>query len=557
MSRRRGLSRPLAAATVMTTATALAVTGAVGAGAAAADAPPPGGPGAADLGRQVLGPQDGWAAANGGTTGGAAADDAHVVVVDTWDELRAALGGTGARTSTTPRVVYVDGEIDAFAGTSCEAIAATVPVAGSDEPFSMDDYVAAFDPATYGWEAPAGPLEDARVAAAAEQAKVTLQHVGSNVTLVGLGDDARIVGASLRVRDARNVVVRNLTFSDARDCFPEWDPGDGDAGNWNSAYDNLSVWTSENVWVDHSTFDDGDNPPSSLPTVFGRPYEIHDGLLDVTHGSDYVTISWNHFADHDKTAILGSSDSRTQDAGKHKVTYHHNRWTDVGQRAPRVRFGDVHVYNNLYEQTREGIFQYYWGAGIDSSIYAENNAFELADGVDPARVVTRWKGEQLFETGSTVNGEPVDLVALYNASVGEADRLEDAARWTPTLHGRIDPTWAVPAVVRTGAGAGVVGPVDAAPYDARATYGAGDLVVHDGALYRAQWYARGTTPGAAAWGPWEEVAVDADGTPVWTPTRVFTAGDAVVHDGAVWVAQWWTRGQEPGADAWGPFRRAG
>jgi pectate lyase len=548
MARRRW-AVPLAAAT----ATVMAATGA-GLGTAAAVGTTPGVAGAADLGRQVLGESDGWGAANGGTTGGSTADDEHVFVVDTWEELRAALGDAGARTDTTPRIVYVDGVIDAFAGTSCEAIAATVPVAGAGGTFSMADYVAAYDPATYGWVDPVGPLEDARVAAAAEQAKVTLQHVGSNVTIVGLGDDARVVGASLRVRDARNVIVRNLTFSDARDCFPAWDPGDGDAGNWNSAYDNVSVWTSENVWVDHSTFDDGEHPPSSLPVVFGRPFEIHDGLLDITHGSDHVTVSYNHFADHDKTAILGSSDSRTQDAGKHKVTYHHNRWTDVGQRAPRVRFGDVHVYNELYEQTREGIFQYYWGAGVDSSIYAENNAFELAAGVDPARVVGRYKGEQLFETGSTVNGEPVDLVGAYNASVAESERLEDAARWSPTRHGTIDPTWAVPAIVRSSAGAGRLGPVDAPAYDAGATYGAGDVVVHDGALVRAQWYAHGTTPGST-WGPWEELAVDERGLPVWASSRVFRGGDAVVHDGAVWVAQWWTRGQEPGAEAWGPFRR--
>lgn len=545
-----------AAAAVVMAVTGTALTSSAAPDAAGEDGVVPGGPGAADLGRQVLGANDGWGAANGGTTGGSAASAEHVYVVDTWDELRAALGGAGARTDTTPRVVYVDGRIDAFAGTSCEAIAATVPVAGSATPFSMDDYVAAYDPATYGWVDPAGPLEDARVVAAAEQATLTLQHVGSNVTIVGLGADAQVVGASLRIRDARNVIVRNVTFSDARDCFPAWDPGDGDAGNWNSAYDNVSVWTSENVWVDHSTFDDGEHPPSSLPTVFGRPYEIHDGLLDITHGSDHVTVSYNHFSDHDKTAILGSSDSRTQDAGKHKVTYHHNRWTDVGQRAPRVRFGDVHVYNELYEQTREGIFQYYWGAGVDSSIYAQNNAFELAPGVDPARIIGRYKGERLFETGSTVNGEPVDLLAAYNASVGEADRLADEARWTPTLHGGIDPTWAVPAIVRSSAGAGRLGPVDAPAYDPTATYGAGDVVVHDGAVFRAQWYARGTTPGSA-WGPWEELAGDERGVPVWTSTRVFRSGDAVVHDDAMWVAQWWSRGQEPGAGPWGPFRAVG
>ncbi|WP_265520194.1 hypothetical protein [Oerskovia flava] len=432
-------------------------------------------PAARDLGAEVLGADDGWASYNGGTTGGVTARAEHTATVSTWAELRAALGGaTGARGDTTPRIVYVDGEINAFEDTdgqplTCEDVASQVTVADTGEPFSMDDYIEHYDPSgTWGWVDPAGPLEEARVAAAALQARQTLQHVGSNVTLVGLGDDARIVGGSIRVRDSHNVIVRNIHFSDAYDCFPAWDPADTQTGNWNSAYDNLSVWTSTNVWVDHNTFDDGDNPPSSLPTVFGRPYEVHDGLLDITHSSDYVTSSYNLFDDHDKTQLIGSSDSRLVDRGTLKVTVHHNHWRDIGQRAPRVRYGDVHVYNNYYEQTSEGVFEYFWGAGIESSIYAENNAFDLADGVDPARVITRWNGTRLFETGSTVNGEEIDLLAAYNAAAPADQQLADEARWTPgpvpVLHDTAD----VPAVVRAQAGAGRLGAYDGGAWSAPA-----------------------------------------------------------------------------------------
>ena len=66
-----------------------------------------------DLGRQTLDPNDGWAAAQGGTTGGAAATDEHVYIVSTWEALRAALGGSTARGDTTPRIVYIHGEIAA------------------------------------------------------------------------------------------------------------------------------------------------------------------------------------------------------------------------------------------------------------------------------------------------------------------------------------------------------------------------------------------------------------------------------------------------------------
>jgi len=436
-----------------------------------------------DLGRTIIAPDDGWAAWSGPTfpegverqagpaTGGAAAERAEVYEVDTWQELRDALAGreggsqTDARTNQTPRIVYVTGAVDAFTavdGTrlTCEDFAAQVTVADTGEPFSMDDYIAHYDPAgPWGWADPAGPLEEARVRVASLQAAQTQQHVGSNVTIVGVGDDAQISGANIRVRGAHNVILRNLRFSDGYDCFPQWDPGDGDAGNWNSAYDNVSLWTSTSVWVDHSTFDDGAHPAESLPVVFGRPFEVHDGLLDITHGSDLVTVSYNEFLSHDKTMLIGSSDSRLQDRGQHRVTLHHNYWQDIGQRAPRVRFGDVHAYNNYYRQTRRqasSAFQYYWGAGKESSLVVENNAVSLARGTDPARVVGAYGGTMLSESGTLLNGRPADLLAAFNATAPTP--LAEEARWTPSdaYSYRLLPTIAVPWVVTTHAGAGIL-----------------------------------------------------------------------------------------------------
>lgn len=436
---------------------AATLTVALGTASSAHDRPHPGsgsghggGHGGRDLGREVLAPGDGWASAGTGTTGGSGADAAHVFRVSTWPELRAALGGAGARGDTTPRIVYVEGAL--HAGDTADGRRLACGDYEAQAGFSMADYIAAFDPAVWGAADPSGPLEDARVAAAAVQATQTQQHVGSNVTIVGVGKDASITGANLRIRDSHNVIVRNLHLSDAYDCFPAWDPGDGSAGSWNSAYDNLTLWTSTNVWVDHTTLDDGDNPPSSLPVVYGRPFEVHDGLLDITHGSDLVTVSYNRFDNHDKTMLIGSSDSRTQDRGLHRVTIHHNRWTDVGQRAPRVRYGQVHVYNNHYVQTTPGLFQYHWGVGVESAIVAQNNAFTLADGVTPDRILVAWKGTALTESGSIVNRRPTDVLAAFNA-VNDPDLGADAG-WTPTLVPRLDPTWSVAKTVDKEAGAG-------------------------------------------------------------------------------------------------------
>ncbi|WP_454851226.1 pectate lyase family protein [Promicromonospora soli] len=434
----------------------------------------------ADLGRETIAPHDGWAAWSGPTfpedverqaeptTGGAAAAPAEVYEVDTWQELRDALSGreggsqNDARFNETPRIVYVTGAIDAFTaadGTrlTCEDFASQVSVGDTGEPFSMDDYIAHYDPSgPWGWTDPAGPLEEARVKAASLQAARTQQHVGSNVTIVGVGDDAQISGANVRVRGAHNVILRNLRFSDGYDCFPQWDPGDSATGNWNSAYDNVSLWTSTSVWVDHSTFDDGEHPADSLPVVFGRPFEVHDGLLDITHGSDLVTVSYNRFMSHDKTMLIGSSDSRLQDRGQHRVTLHHNYWQDIGQRAPRVRFGDVHAYNNYYRQTETGSFQYYWGSGKESSLVVENNAVRLARGSDPAKVVGAYGGTMLSESGTLLNGRPADLLAAYNATASTP--LADEARWSPSdaYRYRLLPTIAVPLVVTATAGAGTL-----------------------------------------------------------------------------------------------------
>ncbi|WP_395344771.1 lytic polysaccharide monooxygenase [Ningiella sp. W23] len=43
--------------------------------------------------------------------------------------------------------------------------------------------------------------------------------------------------------------------------------------------------------------------------------------------------------------------------------------------------------------------------------------------------------------------------------------------------------------------------------------------------------------------------------PAWDINAVYTQGDRVMHNGALWTAQWWTRGEEPGTTGeWGVWR---
>ncbi|WIM93942.1 pectate lyase [Actinoplanes oblitus] len=387
--------------------------------------------------RDVLPVDDGWAS---GTTGGAAADAAHVHLVRTRDELAAALDPA----DTAPRIVLVAGTLRPDG--DCASYA--------DPAYSLDAFLAAYQGVT---TKPTGPLEDARVRSAKNQAADVQLKVPSNTTILGLAN-ARLVGLNLLVSGADNVIIRNLRLEDAADCFPLWDPTDGAAGNWNSAYDLITLTGSTHVWADHNTFSDGDNVDADQPLYYGRPYQVHDGALDVIRASDLVTISYNVFQEHDKTMLIGSTNTVGADVGKLRVTIHHNKFANTGQRVPRVRFGQVDVYDNYYYATDEDTYQYSWGVGVHSAIYAENNFFLRSADIPLDAVVHDWGGAGMTEKGTltrvgTGKITEVNLLAEYNAT-HDPDLAADAG-WTPVLRpGPLTPTAQVPAVVDAQSGAG-------------------------------------------------------------------------------------------------------
>ncbi|MEU0038399.1 MULTISPECIES: pectate lyase [unclassified Streptomyces] len=401
-----------------------------------------------DPGRQTLSAGDGWGSATTGTTGGAAADAAHVYTVTNWTEFKAALKNG----STAPRIIKVKGTIDAVAE-GCDSFA----VPGYD----FDAYLQKYAPENWGYgtnlEAePDDSPEGLRRASAARQATAIKVDIPANTTLIGVGRNAGFKGASLQIEAVDNVIVRNLTFESPLDCFPQWDPTDTAVGNWNSEYDSAVVYGSTHVWLDHNTFTDGDHPDSSLPSYYGRIYEQHDGELDIVKGADYVTASWNVFTDHDKTILVGNSDSASTaavDRGHLKVTFHHNLFSNLVERAPRVRFGQVDSYNNHFV-AGDG-FSYSYGIGMESQLVAEHNAFTLPSGISAATVLKKWKEAPLTAADNYVNGVATDLIAVHNAEI-PSETLQSGAGWTPTLRTRVDPPRAVPGIVDHRAGAGKV-----------------------------------------------------------------------------------------------------
>ena len=416
--------------------------------------------GQGDIGRQTLHPQNGWAASGSGVTGGSAAVPEQVYTVTNRGELIAALNN-GVPSSTSPsnpsneaKIIYVKGTIDANVDDQNNPLTCTDYYRNG---YTLEAFLAAYDPAVWGRdEEPSGALEDARIASRnAQQARVRIR-IGSNTTIIGVGKNATIKGAWFDIRGTANVpnsrsniIIRNLNFRDTFDCFTAWDPTDGELGSWNAQYDSISLRDTNNVWIDHNTFEDRDTLDAEQPQHFGVLYQTHDGLLDITNASDLVTVSWNRFRNHDKLMLIGSSDSAAADRGKLRVTLHHNLFDGIGQRAPRVRFGQVHLYNNLYDVRGTPNYNYSWGVGIESAIYAEENVFIAERNFAVDRIIARFNGTALSASNTLVIGprvrNPVDVIAAWNA-VNDPDLGFDAG-WVPTLNHELLPAWTTPILV--------------------------------------------------------------------------------------------------------------
>jgi pectate lyase len=357
----------------------------------------------------------GWAGV-GQTTGGARAIPEHVFDVHDRAGLDAAL-----RLGDKPKIIRIHAFIDLCPG-GVEAF--------RDPDFNFDAFDRAYDPATWGRDDPTGPLEAARKRSEKRQAEVSIVRVPSNTTLLGAAPGAGFQHGMVLLDKVSNIVVRDLRFSDAYDHFPAWEPRDNGHGEWNSEYDGLSLRTADRVWVDHCTFDDGNHPDKREPVRLGQRVQHHDGLLDITNQSDLVTVSWCRFQAHDKTMLIGSSDSKTADDGRLRVTLHHNHFHGCKERTPRVRFGRVHVVSNLFSADQAEDYGYSLGVGIQSRLFSEHNRWELPAGITPDQLIRRLKGTAFVDQNSRLNGRPVDILAAWRAA-HPTEALTAELGWRP------------------------------------------------------------------------------------------------------------------------------
>lgn len=95
---------------------------------------------------------------------------------------------------------------------------------------------------------------------------------------------------------------------------------------------------------------------SEFASDLNHDKDYYDGLLDVTHASEWVTVSNCFLHDHWKASLIGHSDNNAaEDTGHLHVTQHNNYWLNIGSRTPSLRYGTGHVYNSYFKNMNTGI----------------------------------------------------------------------------------------------------------------------------------------------------------------------------------------------------------
>ncbi|MGY4911364.1 pectate lyase family protein [Micromonospora aurantiaca (nom. illeg.)] len=173
--------------------------------------------------------------------------------------------------------------------------------------------------------------------------------IASNKTLVGVDANATIDGGVNIADGHSNIIIRNLNLRGA--------------GYGNYPADTAAARGSHHLWFDHLNI-----------------WDAGDGLLDLTRGSDFITVSWvkfwytNAHPHRFASLVSGGADHDDTDVGKQNATFHHNWFASlVDQRMPRMLYGKGHVYNNYYTAAGN---TYAVGVGSLASVLVENNYFK-------------------------------------------------------------------------------------------------------------------------------------------------------------------------------------
>jgi len=258
-------------------------------------------------------------------------------------------------------------------------------------------------------------------------------EVESDKTVIPVHVGDGLVYNGFRVKDAHNVIVRNVTIAKPLNGF-----------------DGITIQAASNVWVDHC----------DISSDLTSPKDTYDGLVDIVHGSHNVTVSWNRFHDHygHGVTLVGHTDTPNPATDGDEdlalaVTFHHNLYSHIVEGAPRARFGHIHLFNNFYDTVQmpsDPTAASYAIASTDgATLLIESNVFDQVT----IPIVTFLNDPSV--TPGTIN----DPNNLYGTGSSASANMITTARnnWKPPYqYGPVDPTDTVRAIVGTCAGPGNV-----------------------------------------------------------------------------------------------------
>lgn len=183
-------------------------------------------------------------------------------------------------------------------------------------------------------------------------------QVGSNTTLIA-EPGVKLTNVGLKINDASNIIIKNLTIEKVLQ---------GTVDN-----DCISIRNGHHIWIDHC------NLSSSLD-YRELDYEYYDGLIDVSDGSDFITVSNSHLHDSWKAMMIDGDKLKPANLGKMNITIAYNKYERCHERSPLVRACKVHFFNNYLLDC--GGFEEGAGSGVasmdDAIVRTDNNYFHNA-----------------------------------------------------------------------------------------------------------------------------------------------------------------------------------
>ncbi|KAJ3784451.1 pectin lyase fold/virulence factor [Lentinula aff. detonsa] len=216
-----------------------------------------------------------------------------------------------------------------------------------------------------------------------------------NASLIGLDENAALIGINLQVYSVDDIWIRNLKLVSPQDFFP-------------TPVTFPSSWNAEYVpcfglWLRFVNPSPSIDMTSRLSNIHQRMVDRFDGLFDCADGTDNITFSHNIVRNHHNLMLLGGGTKEFDfDLGRMHFTIFGNHFNRSASRNPLMRFGSFDVLANVYETLNiagpvfnpinvtlerraeeslpaDALFEYNLGVHNHSTVQLQDNVFIQTD----------------------------------------------------------------------------------------------------------------------------------------------------------------------------------